>query len=76
VSGALAPVGLIFGLVQHSDGTGQSCGSTLVPRTIGATHVQGCEWALRGGTTWMWLALGLSAFILLSVFLTDRAAVR
>jgi len=24
----------------------------------------------------MWLALGLSAFILLSVFLTDRAAVR
>lgn len=76
VSGALAPIGVVFGLIQHSDGTGQSCGSTLFPANLSDTHIAGCEWALRGGTTWMWLAFGLAAFGALSVALTDRAAVR
>lgn len=72
-SGILVPIGLIFGLVQHSDNAGQSCGSTLVPRDISGVHVQGCEWALRGSTTWMWLLFGIAAFGVLSVLLTSRA---
>jgi hypothetical protein len=75
-SGILAPIGLIVGLVQQSDATGQSCGSTLVPRNLSEAHIHGCEWALRGTTTWMWLLLGLAAFGVLSVYLTNRASAR
>jgi hypothetical protein len=75
-SGVLAPIGVVVGLVQQSDGTGQSCGSILIPRNLSDTHIRGCEWALRGTTQWMWLMLGLSAFGVLSVYMTDRPSER
>jgi hypothetical protein len=74
-SGVLAPIGVVVGLVQQSDGTGQSCGSILIPRNLSDTHIRGCEWALRGTTQWMWLMLGLSAFGVLSVYMTDLLSV-
>jgi hypothetical protein len=74
VSGALALLGLIVGLVQHSDASGASCGSPLIPRDITAARVAPCEWALSGGTTLMCTLFAFAVIVLLSHILAILTA--
>lgn len=63
----LALIGLIIGLIPQSE-----CGSVLFP---GRAYV-GCYAAVGGAATWMWLLLGLAAFGVLYICLTDLARER
>ena len=63
VGGVLVLIGFIVGVIPHSDSDRQTCGTPLLPSSLSESHVQLCDWALRGGTTWMWLLLFLGAVI-------------
>lgn len=73
-SGVLGLIALICGLIQHSDSAGESCGSALIPRSVTNARVQACEWAVQGGTNWMWLSIGLAALGVLCALLTALLA--
>lgn len=69
-SGIVAVIGLIFGLVPRVEQSSPhwSCGSALFPGRAANEYVLGCDWALRGTTTWMWLLLGLATLGVLSAY--------
>lgn len=69
-------IGVVVGLVPHSDNTSAPCGSVLFGGSVPEDRVLACEWAVRGPTWWLWLLVVVGALAVLCGLITRRRPAR